>query len=70
MKIVISDDGLFGQAVNPYGDKEPPSNWTRGYAAVIDSLNNTPGKAWLKFYKEGEAKWVADTLKNSFKHKP
>lgn len=35
----------------------------KGYSAIIDSLNNAPGKSWLQFYKDGEAKWASDTLK-------
>jgi hypothetical protein len=35
----------------------------KGYQATLDSLTNTSFRAFNQFYKEGESKWAADTLK-------
>lgn len=33
MKITASN--YMGREQNPFGDKEPPTNWTRGDAAIM-----------------------------------
>jgi len=45
------------------GDKI--TRFLKGFGAVADSLTNIPARSWLQFYKDGESKWTADTLKDS-----